>query len=104
MIEELIEARSGSLKLTNWDTPGGRAGSGAGAGAGSSGRGAGAEGEGAAAGGDPCQFTADVRKAVTAMHNILQQQLPPEQLQVWWALHYAGSFEKYVCLRACGLL
>lgn len=83
MIEELIEARAGSLKLTDWDTPGGRAGSWAGAaGAESSGGGSGAEGGGAAAGGDPCQFTADVRKAVTAMHNILQQQLPPEQLQV----------------------
>eukprot|EP00752_Nemacystus_decipiens_P001861 g1793.t1 len=84
MIEELIEARSGSLKLTDWDTPGGRAGGGAAAAASaaeSSGGGSGADGGGAAAGGDPCQFTADVRKAVTAMHNILQQQLPPEQLQ-----------------------
>lgn len=86
MIEELIEARSGSLKLTDWDTPGGRAGSGAAAASAkaveSSAGGSGAEGGGAVAGGDPCQFTADVRKAVTAMHNILQQQLPPEQLQV----------------------
>ena len=81
MIEELIEARAGSLKLTDWDTPGGRAGGGAAA-AESSGGGSGADGGGAAAGGDPCQFTADVRKAVTAMHNILQQQLTPEQLQV----------------------
>ena len=69
MIEELIDSRSSTLRLTNWDTPGG------------SDAGGSVEG-GAAMGSDPCQFTADVRKAVTAMHNILQQQLPPEQLQV----------------------
>lgn len=65
MIEELIDTRSSSLKLTNWDAPGDANSSGSGAG-----------------GSEPCQFTADVRKAVTTMHNILQQQLPPEQLQV----------------------
>lgn len=77
MIEELIEARSSTLKLTDWDTPGGAGGAGNGNASGS-GNLATADG----AGGEPCQFTADVRKAVTAMHNILQQQLPPEQLQV----------------------
>ncbi|CAN0254260.1 unnamed protein product, partial [Ectocarpus sp. 4 AP-2014] len=76
MIEELIEARSGTLKLTDWDTPGGGRGAAAAVGE-SSGDGGAAAGGGA----DPCQFTADVRKGVTAMHNILQQQLPPEQLQ-----------------------
>lgn len=79
MIEELIEARSGSLKLTDWDTPGGGRAAAAAAAAGES---SGDGGAAAGGGGDPCQFTADVRKAVTAMHNILQQQLPPEQLQV----------------------
>lgn len=76
MIEELIEARSGSLKLTDWDTPGGTGADGSAGGSGE--RGA----AGGGSGGEPCQFTADVRKAVTAMHNILHQQLPPEQLQV----------------------
>ncbi|CBJ32982.1 conserved unknown protein [Ectocarpus siliculosus] len=77
MIEELIEARSGTLKLTDWDTPGGGRGAAVAAAGESSGDGGAAAGGGA----DPCQFTADVRKGVTAMHNILQQQLPPEQLQ-----------------------
>ncbi|CAN0510637.1 unnamed protein product, partial [Laminaria digitata] len=77
MIDDLIEARSSSLKLTDWDTPGGARGDNKGAGK----SGTGGAGAGAGAG-EPCQFTADVRKAVTAMHNILHQQLPQEQLQV----------------------
>lgn len=102
MIEDLVEARAGSLKLTDWDTtPGGRAGGGgAAAAADPSGGGSGAEGGGgkvAAAGGDPCQFTADVRKAVTAMHNILQQQLPPEQLQV--CVCVLSMYVVFACMR-----
>ncbi|CAM9617148.1 unnamed protein product [Discosporangium mesarthrocarpum] len=65
MIEELLEARSAALKSTDWDDPSAKGSAG--------GRGAG--------GTEPCQFTADVRKGVMAMHNVLQQQLPPEQLQ-----------------------
>lgn len=65
MIEEHIDARSSSLKLTDWDAPGSSGAGGGGGGA-----------------GDPCQFTADLRKGVTAMHNVLQHQLPPEELQV----------------------
>lgn len=72
MIEELIEARSGSLKLTDWDAPGSS----------TAGGGDGGDGGGAGAASEPCQFTADLRKGVTAMHNVLQQQLPPEQLKV----------------------
>lgn len=80
MIEELIDTRSSSLKLTNWDAPGDASLSGAGE-------------EGGAGGGEPCQFTADVRKAVTTMHNILQQQLPPEQLQV---IHEIASTNQFI--------
>lgn len=75
MIEELIEARSGSLKLTDWDAPGSSGGDDGGAGNGVGGGGLGTPNE-------PCQFTADLRKGVTAMHNVLQQQLPADQLQV----------------------
>lgn len=103
MIEELIEARSSSLKHTDWDTPGGgrgRGGKGATAGATAEASGAGGEG----GGGDPCQFTADVRKAVTAMHNILQQQLPAEQLQVGLGVRDActengkGAADQALCI------
>lgn len=87
MIEELIESRSSSLKLTDWDTP-----------AAAGGGGGGSAGGGAGKGGDPCQFTVDVRKAVSTMHNILQQQLPPEQLQVT----YITSATTIACItRGC---
>lgn len=91
MIEELIDARSGSLKLTDWDTQGLAGGGG---GPEESGSASGSGGAGGAGGGEPCQFTADLRKAVTAMHNVLHQQLPPEQLQVLYCtvLYYTFFF------------
>lgn len=84
MIEELVEARSSSLKLTDWDAPGSSGGGGEVGDDGGSGvaGGGGGGGTGGAGAGDPCQFTADLRRGVTAMHNVLQQQLPSDQLQV----------------------
>lgn len=56
IIQEVIEQSSSTLKGTDWDRVGGT-------------------GEGT-----ECRFMADVVKGVTAMHRVLQQQLPPEQL------------------------